>query len=218
MQAGKEGLMAMTRRQFQTDRIVMARWMQEGSGQGASYAGAQRWEEQQDHYQPGQGKGGGRGNRRKQQQANYGGGHQWGKRQWDDDQWCGKSGAKAIQWPQPGADGAGGFVKQEPEAPKGGKGKGKRKQKGGKGEKGKSPYDMVPKDKWARACGGERGDDGVALCWFHNNKPGGCVSPGTGNGMCSWSHGKRPADYGDKAWEHLDEGTKAKIVAKVQAA
>ena len=215
MQAGKEALLAMTRRQFQTDRLVMQRWMAEGNGCGESYVGAQKWEEPKAYYQHGKGKGGGKGKRPQRQQAHYDGGHQWGKREWTADHQYEKAEAQGSPWYQ---DGTSSYVKQEPWTPKGGKGKGKGKQKGGKGDKGQSPYDLIPKDKWARAYGGERGDDGVALCWFHNNKPGGCVAPGTGNGMCSWSHAKRPADYGDKAWENLDESTKAKIMAKVQAA
>ena len=85
-----------------------------------------------------------------------------------------------------------------------------------KGQKGQTPFDLVPKDKWSRAYKDESAADGTALCWFHNNRPGGCS--GGYNGKCSWSHEKRPADYGGKAWEYLDPSQKAAITAKVEKA
>jgi hypothetical protein len=212
MQAAKEALMAMTRRQFQTERIVMSRWMQDGSSaQGGFSEGAPCWEDRQPRYQQGKGRGGGKNWKQQRQQYNQWDGQDGGHRTWGGTQWTGSGESTDRQHTQLGWHG-----KQEAETSKGGKGKGKGK--GQKGRKGKSTYDLIPKEKWARAYSSERGDDGTAPCWFHNNKPGGCVAPATGDGRCSWSHAKRPEDYGDKAWEQLGDEARAKIVSKVHAA
>jgi hypothetical protein len=210
MQAAKEALMAMTRRQFQTERIVMARWMQDGSSaQGMHSEGVQYWDEPQPYHQTGKGRGGGKKWKQQRQHPN-----QWDS--WDDQDWGNRQRGWDDKDSQQTPPGKGRYAKKEAATPKGGKGKGKGK--GSKGGKGTSTYDLIPKEKWARAHSAERGDDGIALCWFHNNKPGGCVSPATGDGRCSWSHAKRPGDYGDKAWEQLGDEARAKIVTKVQAA
>jgi hypothetical protein len=188
--------------------------MQDGSSaQGTCSDGAQCWDEPQPCHQNGKGRGGGKKWKQQRQHSNQWDDQDWGNRQWGGNQWSGSGDAKDSQRTP---SGKGGCAKEEAATPKGGKGKGKGK--GSKGGKGKSTYELIPKGKWARAHSAERGDDGSALCWFRNNKPGGCVSPATGDGMCSWSHAKRPGDYGDKAWEQLGDEARAKIVTKVNAA
>lgn len=76
-----------------------------------------------------------------------------------------------------------------------------------------NPFDVVPKDKWTKAYYDEKGDDGNGLCWFHNNRPGGCS--GGFNGQCDWSHDKRPADYHGKHWADLSDDERKLIIAKV---
>jgi hypothetical protein len=62
------------------------------------------------------------------------------------------------------------------------------------------PFDRLPQDKWARAFKAEADGD-KPLCWFHNNRPGGCT--GGYSGVCKWSHAHRPTVHGGKPWVNL---------------
>ena len=134
MQAGKEALLAMTRRQFQTDRIVMAAMDgKRGAGSGASYAGAQKvGRAARRTTNHGKGKGGGKGKPTAAAAGPLRGRTPMGKAPMDRGPPVARQEPepKASPWPQPGADGAGGFVKQEPWSPEGGQGQGQGQAEG----------------------------------------------------------------------------------------
>ena len=84
---------------------------------------------------------------------------------------------------------------------------------GGGGRNG--PFERVPQEKWAKAFKDEADGD-KPLCWFHNNRPGGCT--GGYGGVCKWSHAHRPKAYGGKAWADLASDDQSKIEALVEKA
>ena len=70
------------------------------------------------------------------------------------------------------------------------------------------PFERAPQDKWARAFKDEADGD-KPLCWFHNNRPGGCT--GGCSGVCKWSHALRTKAHGDKVWADLTNDEQQKI-------
>ena len=76
-------------------------------------------------------------------------------------------------------------------------------------------FDQLPKPKWHRAYGSEKDSTGRLPCWFHCNRPGGCLNV---SDNCTGSHTMRPKDHGGKSWEELDPTRRTTIERKTAAA
>jgi hypothetical protein len=76
-------------------------------------------------------------------------------------------------------------------------------------------FDQLPKPKWHRAYGSEKDSTGRLPCWFHCNRPGGCLNV---SDNCTGSHTMRPKDYDGKPWEEPDPTRRTTIERKTAAA
>jgi hypothetical protein len=72
-------------------------------------------------------------------------------------------------------------------------------------------FDALPKPKWHRAYSSEKDSTGKPPCWFHCNRPGGCLNV---TGTCTGSHTTRPKDYDGKPWADLDANRRTTIERK----